>query len=56
MNIRETVTSLNEKEEILEVMGIGELKTAIEYGAIWKGQPFSSHAPWTMDYDLKPVV
>ena len=32
------------------------LKYAIEYGAIYKGQSFSSHAPVIMDYDIEPVV
>jgi exodeoxyribonuclease-3 len=32
------------------------LKYAIEYGAIYKTQEFSSHAPVIMDYDIQPVV
>ncbi|MCZ6829122.1 MAG: exodeoxyribonuclease III [Gammaproteobacteria bacterium] len=31
------------------------LKYAIEYGAIYTGQKFSTHAPVIMDYDLEPV-
>jgi exodeoxyribonuclease-3 len=31
------------------------LKYAIEYGAIYKTQEFSSHAPVIMDYDIQPV-
>lgn len=31
------------------------LKYAIEYGAIYKGQEFSRHAPVIMDYDLEPA-
>jgi exodeoxyribonuclease-3 len=31
------------------------LKYAIEYGAIYKSQVFSTHAPIIMDYDLEPV-
>jgi exodeoxyribonuclease-3 len=31
------------------------IKYAIEYGAIYKGQEFSSHAPVIMDYDLEPA-
>ena len=31
------------------------LKYAIEYGAIYKTQEFSSHAPIIMDYDLEPA-
>lgn len=31
------------------------LKYAIEYGAIYKVQTFSSHAPVIMDYDLEPA-
>ncbi len=31
------------------------LKYAIEYGAIYKSQAFSSHAPVIMDYDIEPV-
>jgi exodeoxyribonuclease-3 len=31
------------------------LKYAIEYGAIYKGQEFSSHAPVIMDYDIEPA-
>jgi len=30
------------------------MKYAIEYGAIYKGQAFSSHAPVIMDYDIEP--
>ena len=30
------------------------LRPAIEYGAIYKGQEFSSHAPLIMDYDIEP--
>ena len=30
------------------------LKYAIEYGAIYKNQEFSDHAPVIMDYDLEP--
>ena len=30
------------------------MKYAIEYGAIYKSQVFSSHAPIIMDYDLEP--
>jgi exodeoxyribonuclease-3 len=32
------------------------LKYAIEYGAIYKSQSFSSHAPVIMDYDIEPIV
>lgn len=32
------------------------LKYAIEYGAIYKSQAFSSHAPVIMDYDIEPSV
>ena len=32
------------------------MKYAVEYGAIYKGQSFSSHAPVIMDYDLEPTV
>jgi exodeoxyribonuclease-3 len=32
------------------------LKYAIEYGAIYKTQAFSSHAPVIMDYDIEPAV
>jgi exodeoxyribonuclease-3 len=32
------------------------LKFAIEYGAIYKSQEFSSHAPIIMDYDLEPSL
>jgi len=32
------------------------LKYAIEYGAIYKTQAFSSHAPVIMDYDIEPSV
>jgi exodeoxyribonuclease-3 len=32
------------------------LKYAIEYGAIYKSQEFSNHAPVIMDYDLEPVA
>ena len=32
------------------------LKYAIEYGAIYKSQSFSSHAPVIMDYDIEPTV
>jgi hypothetical protein len=56
MNFRETVTSLNEKQEILEVTVIDGLKAAIEYGVIYKGQPLSSHAPFITYYDIEPVV
>lgn len=31
------------------------LKYAIEYGAIYKTQAFSTHAPVIMDYDLEPA-
>jgi exodeoxyribonuclease-3 len=31
------------------------LKYAIEYGAIYKTQEFSSHAPVIMDYDIQPA-
>ena len=34
----------------------GGLKYAIEYGAIYKSQSFSSHAPVIMDYDIEPTV
>jgi exodeoxyribonuclease-3 len=30
----------------------GALRGSIEYGALYKGQEFSSHAPLTMDYDI----
>ena len=33
----------------------GGLKYAIEYGAIYKSQVFSTHAPVIMDYDLEPA-
>ncbi|HNC70562.1 MAG TPA: exodeoxyribonuclease III, partial [Pseudomonadales bacterium] len=29
------------------------LRSMIEYGAIYKGQEFSSHAPLVMDYDIE---
>ncbi len=32
------------------------MKYLIEYGAIYKSQDFSSHAPIIMDYDLEPAV
>jgi exodeoxyribonuclease-3 len=32
------------------------MKYSIEYGAIYKGQEFSSHAPIIMDYDLEPAI
>ena len=32
------------------------MKYAIEYGAIYKSQAFSSHAPIIMDYDLEPAI
>ena len=32
------------------------MKYAIEYGAIYKAQTFSSHAPIIMDYDIEPAV
>ncbi len=32
------------------------LKYAIEYGAIYKSQAFSTHAPVIMDYDLEPAA
>ena len=32
------------------------MKYAIEYGAIYKVQEFSSHAPVIMDYDLEPSL
>ena len=31
----------------------GDLKPSIEYGALYKTQSFSSHAPLIMDYDLE---
>lgn len=31
------------------------LKYAVEYGAIYKGQEFSRHAPIIMDYDIEPA-
>ena len=31
----------------------GGLRGIIEYGALYKGQEFSSHAPLTMDYDIE---
>ncbi|MEP5765817.1 MAG: exodeoxyribonuclease III [Halieaceae bacterium] len=31
-------------------------KYAIEYGAIYKSQEFSSHAPIIMDYDIEPSI
>jgi exodeoxyribonuclease-3 len=34
----------------------GGMKYAIEYGAIYKNQSFSTHAPIIMDYDLEPAV
>ena len=32
------------------------MKYLIEYGAIYKGQTFSSHAPIIMDYDIEPSL
>ena len=32
------------------------MKYAIEYGAIYKSQEFSSHAPLIMDYDIEPAI
>ena len=31
------------------------LKYSVEYGAIYKGQEFSNHAPVIMDYDIEPA-
>jgi exodeoxyribonuclease-3 len=31
----------------------GGLRGIIEYGTLYKGQEFSSHAPLTMDYDIE---
>ncbi|MEE4661133.1 MAG: exodeoxyribonuclease III [Halieaceae bacterium] len=39
----------------LQVVSAG-MKYAVEYGAIYKGQVFASHAPLIMDYDLEPVT
>lgn len=32
------------------------MKYAIEYGAIYKSQEFSTHAPVIMDYDIQPSI
>ncbi|MCG3170675.1 MAG: Exodeoxyribonuclease [Pseudomonadales bacterium] len=37
----------------LQVVSPG-VRPTIEYGAIYKGQEFSSHAPLIMDYDIEP--
>jgi exodeoxyribonuclease-3 len=34
----------------------GGMKYSTDYGAIYKGQQFSSHAPVIMDYDLEPSL
>ena len=36
----------------LQIVSSG-LRSTIEYGVIYKGQEFSSHAPLVMDYDIE---
>ncbi len=37
----------------LQIVSAG-LRGTIEYGALYKVQEFSSHAPLIMDYDIEP--